>query len=157
MLIQQFDMVLALNPGGNTFYFGDVGENGSAIVKYFADRGFVCPPSKNIAEFILETAAKATKRNGKQIDWNEEWRNSEQSRQILEEIEHIKEERSKVPVTDAVDQYEFAAPTTLQTWLLTKRIFLQYWRDPSYYYGKLFVSVIMGIFNGFVSHFCPGS
>lgn len=152
MLIQQFDMILALNPGGNTFYFGPVGPDGSAVVKYFADRGFVCPPSKNIAEFILETAAKATKRHGKQIDWNEEWRDSDQNRQLLEEIERIKEERSKVPVTDAVDQYEFAAPTSLQTWLLTKRIFLQYWRDPSYYYGKLFVSVIIGIFNGFVSH-----
>jgi ABC-type multidrug transport system permease subunit len=28
-------------------------------------------------------------------------------------------------------------------------MFKQYWRDPSYLYGKLFTSVIMGIFNGF--------
>lgn len=152
MLIQQFDMILALNPGGNTFYFGPVGPDGSDVIKYFADRGFVCPPSKNVAEFILETAAKATKRDGKHVDWNEEWRNSEQNRKILEEIEHIKEERSKIPVAESGVQREFAAPTSLQTWLLTKRIFLQYWRDPSYYYGKLFVSVIIGIFNGFVSH-----
>ena len=38
-----------------------------------------------------------------------------------------------------------------QTYHLMMRIFRQYWRDPSYYYGKLFVSVIIGIFNGFVS------
>lgn len=156
MLIQQFDMILALNPGGNTFYFGPVGKDGSAVIKYFADRGFVCPPSKNVAEFILETAAKATQREGKQIDWNEEWRSSEQNREMLNEIERIKTERSKIPVENAGGtQYEFAAPTITQTQQLTKRLFLQYWRDPSYYYGKLFVSVIIGIFNGFTFYMLP--
>lgn len=161
MLIQQFDMILALNPGGNTFYFGPVGKDGATVIKYFADRGFVCPPGRNVAEFILETAAKANKdkndgSGGKSIDWNEEWKNSEQSRQVLEEIQRIREERSsKLPVTTETGQqqqdYEYAAPVSLQTIMLTKRLFLQYWRDPSYYYGKLFVSVIIGIFNGFVS------
>jgi ATP-binding cassette subfamily G (WHITE) protein 2 (SNQ2) len=47
ILIQEFDMILALNPGGNTFYFGPVGDNGSDVIKYFADRGVQCPPSKN--------------------------------------------------------------------------------------------------------------
>ncbi|KAK1149865.1 ATP-binding cassette transporter snq2 [Aspergillus melleus] len=149
MLIQQFDMILALNPGGNTFYFGPVGHEGRDVIKYFADRGVVCPPTKNVAEFILETAAKATKKNGKNLDWNEEWKNSDQNRRILDEIKHIREERSKIPIAEKGVQYEFAAPTWTQTVLLTERIFRQYWRDPSYYYGKLFVSVIIGIFNGF--------
>ncbi|KAJ5180249.1 ABC multidrug transporter atrF [Penicillium capsulatum] len=156
MLIQQFDMILALNPGGNTFYFGPVGKDGSAVIKYFADRGFVCPPSKNVAEFILETAAKATQREGKQVDWNEEWRNSEQNQEMLDEIERIKAERSKVPAEEVdSSHYEFAAPTFTQIEQLTKRLFLQYWRDPSYYYGKLFVSVIIGIFNGFTFYMLP--
>ncbi|KAH1367078.1 hypothetical protein KXW98_000013 [Aspergillus fumigatus] len=150
MLIQQFDMILALNPGGNTFYFGPVGHDGGDVIKYFADRGVVCPPSKNVAEFILETAAKATTtKDGKKIDWNEEWRKSEQNQRVLDEIQQIREERSKIPVTETGSPYEFAASTMTQTLLLTKRIFRQYWRDPSYYYGKLFVSVIIGIFNGF--------
>ncbi|THC91996.1 hypothetical protein EYZ11_008526 [Aspergillus tanneri] len=149
MLIQQFDMILALNPGGNTFYFGPVGPEGRDVINYFAERGVVCPPSKNVAEFILETAAKTTKRNGKELDWNEEWRNSEQHLRVLDEIRHIRDERSKIPVAEKGVQYEFAASTWTQTVLLTKRVFKQYWRDPSYYYGKLFVSVIIGIFNGF--------
>lgn len=158
MLIQQFDMILALNPGGNTFYFGPVGKDGASVIKYFADRGFTCPPSKNVAEFILETAAKATQRNGKQVDWNEEWRNSDQNRELLNEIERIKAERSKLPVeTSGSTNYEFAAPTLVQTELLTKRMFLQYWRDSSYYYGKLFVSVIIGIFNGFTFWMLPNT
>ncbi|OQE43412.1 hypothetical protein PENCOP_c003G07407 [Penicillium coprophilum] len=150
MIIQQFDMILALNPGGNTFYFGPVGKEGSSVIKYFGERGFVCPPSKNVAEFILETAAKATHRNGKLIDWNEEWRNSDENRKMLAEIDLIRSERSKLPIEESGSaQHEFAATTSTQTIQLTKRLFTNYWRDPSYYYSKLFVSVIIGIFNGF--------
>ncbi|GAB7349284.1 hypothetical protein MBLNU459_g8429t2 [Dothideomycetes sp. NU459] len=151
VLIQQFDMILALNPGGNTFYFGSVGENGADVIRYFADRGVQCPPRKNVAEFILETAAKSPKReDGTRIDWNEEWRNSKQAEEVIHEIEGLKRTRSKVSQRGASDEgTEFAAPVWLQTTMLTTRVFKQYWRDPSYLYGKLFVSVIIGIFNGF--------
>ncbi|KAK8023180.1 ATP-binding multidrug cassette transport protein [Apiospora marii] len=153
VLIQQFDMVLALNPGGNTFYFGPIGEGGEDIVKYFADRGATCPPNKNIAEFILETAARPHKKpDGTKVDWNEEWRNSEQAEAVIEEIDGLKKVRSRASQPDQPSkeqEREFAAPVWLQTTELTKRMFRQYWRDPSYLYGKFFTSVIMGIFNGF--------
>jgi ABC-type multidrug transport system ATPase subunit len=149
VLIQEFDMILALNPGGNTFYFGPVGDNGSAVVKYFADRGVECPPEKNVAEFILETAAKSQRgKDGKRIKWTEEWLNSPQRQEVEAEIARIAAERSQAPVKEAQDR-EFASPVWLQTTELTKRMFAHYWRDPSYLYGKLFVSVIIGIFNGF--------
>ncbi|KAI1093939.1 ABC-2 type transporter-domain-containing protein [Rostrohypoxylon terebratum] len=153
VLIQQFDMVLALNPGGNTFYFGPIGENGKDVIKYFADRGAICPPGKNVAEFILETAARPHKRpDGTKVDWNEEWRSSEQAQKVLEEIDGLKRVRSTVsqgvkPTKE--QQREYAASTWQQTVELTKRMFRQYWRDPPYLYGKFFVAVIVGIFNGF--------
>ncbi|QSZ29046.1 hypothetical protein DSL72_003556 [Monilinia vaccinii-corymbosi] len=150
LLIQEFDMILALNPGGNTFYFGPVGENGSAVVKYFADRGVHCPPQKNVAEFVLETAAKGGKRpDGKIINWNKEWLDSEENKLVMREIQRIKAERGKFAAPGANLQREFASPVELQTRELTKRLFIQYWRDPSYVYGTLFISVIIGIFNGF--------
>ncbi|WPH00371.1 brefeldin a resistance protein [Acrodontium crateriforme] len=152
VLIQQFDMILALNPGGNTFYFGPVGENGSSVIKYFGDRGAHCPPSKNVAEFILETAAKPMKgANGKRINWNEEWKNSAEAAAVIEEIEGLKLTRSKtIPEAQRKEQQkEFAASPILQTTELLKRLLRQYWRDPSYIYGKFFVSVVVGIFNGF--------
>lgn len=151
ILIQQFDMILALNPGGNTFYFGPVGDNGQDVINYFAQRGVQCPPNKNVAEFILETAAKPTRReNGRKIDWNQEWRESENNKDMLEEIERIDRERKEDrPPRQEGQAREFAAPVWLQTTTLTKRVFIQHWRDPSYLYGKLFVSVIIGVFNGF--------
>lgn len=151
MLIQQFDMILALNPGGNTFYFGPVGDNGSAVTKYFADRGTVCPPTKNVAEFILETAAKGGSRgkDGKRMNWNKEWLASSENKDVLKTIEQLKSEGNAKPRDQETKKYAFAAPITTQTYELTKRTFIQYWRDPSYLYAKLFVSVIIGIFNGF--------
>lgn len=145
-------MILALNPGGNTFYFGEVGENGSAVVNYFAERGVQCPPNKNVAEFILETAAKKPKgRDGKRIDWNEEWRKSPEAQDVQDQIAGLKRTRSLSTNrhSEKSGETEYAAPVLEQTFELTKRTFRQYWRDPSYIYGKLYVSVIIGIFNGF--------
>ncbi|EON98418.1 putative abc drug exporter protein [Phaeoacremonium minimum UCRPA7] len=149
-LIQQFDRILALNPGGNVFYFGPVGENGSSVIKYFADRGVDCPPGKNVAEFILETAIKGGHRaDGKKLNWNDEWRNSQEHAEVLQEIKRIKHERSQVEAPAVASQHEFAAPVLAQITELTRRMFVHQWRDPSYIYGKLFTAVIIGIFNGF--------
>lgn len=69
---------------------------------------------------------------------------------MLKEIDRVKSDRmSKTAELKEEEQTEFAAPVWLQTTMLTKRTFVQYWRDPSYLYGKLFVAVIIGIFNGF--------
>jgi ATP-binding cassette subfamily G (WHITE) protein 2 (SNQ2) len=152
VLISQFDSILALNPGGNTFYFGPVGENGKDVIKYFGDRGVQCPPSKNVAEFILETAAKPVKRNdGSRINWNEEWQKSDNNKEILAEIDRIKSERSKTvsEQNDVGEEVEFAAPVGIQIMELTKRTFKQHWRDSAYVYSKLFTAAIIGIFNGF--------
>lgn len=149
-MIAQFDMILALNPGGNTFYFGPVGENGKDVIDYFAARGVQCPPSKNVAEFILETAAKGSRnKEGKRINWNEEWKNSDNAKEVLSEIQRIGQSGEKANDTQkSASEREFAAPIWLQTTMLTKRVFTQYWRDPSYLYGKLFASFVIGIFNG---------
>ena len=150
ILVQQFDMILALNPGGQTIYFGPVGPNGADVNKYFADREVFCPPHKNIAEFILETAAKGGKRkDNKRLNWTDEWLNSSESKVRRAEIDAMIEERSKVAPKASADQLSFAAPLWLQCTMLTKRMFTQHWRDPSYLYGKIFVAVIVGIFNGF--------
>ncbi|GAP86321.2 putative ATPase [Rosellinia necatrix] len=171
VLIQQFDMVLALNPGGNTFYFGPIGEDGRDVAAYFARRGAHAPPGKNVAEFILETAARPHRReDGSRVDWDDEWRRSEQAARVLDEIDGLKRVRSAA-ATEAARRpgssssatkegegkgkggsqhhREYAASTWTQTLELTKRMFRQYWRDPSYLYGKFFVAVIIGIFNGF--------
>jgi ABC-type multidrug transport system ATPase subunit/ABC-type multidrug transport system permease subunit len=155
-LMQEFDKILALNPGGNTIYFGPVGPDGSAVIKYFADRGVHCPPGRNVAEFLLETAIKGGRRpDGRRINWSNEWRDSPENKALLAEIQQLKAERSAVVSNESTtssstsEQHEFAAPVTQQIALLTSRMFVRQWRDPSYLYGRLFTAVVIGIFNGF--------
>ena len=150
LLIQQFDMILALNPGGQTFYFGPVGDNGTAVARYFGEKGVFCPPHKNIAEFILETAVKRKKSaDGRRLIWHEEWQRSDENKALLAEIAQINADRAPLPRPTTDIQHEFASPLYLQITTLTTRMFIQHWRDPSYLYGKLFVAVVVGILNGF--------
>lgn len=131
---------------------GPLGPNGQTVVNYFAARGIHCPPSKNIAEFVLETAAKRPKgADGKRVDWTAQWQNSDEQKAVLQEIERIKAERSQrhLPAADSQTDQEFAASVWLQITLLTKRLYTQYWRDPSYLYGMIFTAVLIGIFVGF--------
>jgi ATP-binding cassette subfamily G (WHITE) protein 2 (SNQ2) len=154
VLIEQFDMVLALNPGGNTLYFGPIGKNGEDVVRYFAERGAVCPPEKNVAEFILETAARPHRKpDGTKVNWNKEWVESKEAQKVLSDIEEFKRVRLEESANDnsstTAQSKTFAAPTYVQCIELTKRMFKQLWRDPSYIYGKIFVSIVVAIFNGF--------
>lgn len=127
ILIQQFDRILALNPGGNVIYNGPVGDNGKDVIKYFEEKGVTCPPSKNVAEFILETAAKRPRnKEGKRINWNEEWLNSTNKKEIDDEIARICNERSKAEQPAADTQHDFASPVWLQITELTKRTFINY-------------------------------
>lgn len=144
-LIEQFDKILALNPGGNIFYFGPVGKNGDAVVDYFAQYGSKCPEGKNVAEFLIEQGARKDLREF----WNAKWRESAENKKLTDEIQAIKEERSKITDDDGTLTDEFAAPVALQISLLTRRMFMTQWRQPSYIYGKLFTAVVIGIFNGF--------
>ncbi len=161
-LLYEFDKILALNPGGNTIYFGPVGKDGSAVVKYFGDRGVHCPPGRNVAEFLLETAIKGGRRpDGSRINWSSEWRSSPENKVLLAEIQQLKADRAKATATPAAPAdgtapeaaathpHEFAAPVTTQAVLLTKRMFIRQWRSPSYIYGRLFTATVVGIFNGF--------
>ncbi|KAK1984440.1 ABC-2 type transporter [Colletotrichum cereale] len=145
-LIEQFDMILGINRGGRTFYFGPVGTNGSVVIDYFAQRGFSCPPSRNVAEFLLETASAPS--DGKRIDWGDEWLRSDEHKAIVAEIDRITAEK-RPPTNSSAAQTDFAASTAHQSLLLTKRMFVQHWREPQYMYSRVFVHVIMGIFNGF--------
>jgi len=154
-LIQQFDMILALDPSGAVFYFGPVGDNGTAVTTYFRDRGTKCSEGKNVAEFLLETAAKGGEKvDGKPVDWIKEWRESRENSQLAQEIRQAKaanvhEQPTTITAMKSSDGGEFATPTLMQIVYLTKRMFIHQWREPPYIYGRLFTAFFTGIFNGF--------
>lgn len=46
-----------MKKGGETVYFGPTGKECSDMLDYFGSIGWVCPPKKNPADFILDVAS----------------------------------------------------------------------------------------------------
>ena len=146
MLFQRFDRLLFLAKGGKTVYYGDIGENSSTLTSYFErNGGHPCPPEANPAEWMLEVIGAAPG-STTDVDWPAVWRSSSEYTEVHNELARLKEERPQATALqrtvsaqkkeDKASYREFAAPFGKQLWEVTKRVFEQYWRTPSYIYSK---------------------
>ncbi|KAF2754023.1 putative multidrug resistance ABC transporter [Pseudovirgaria hyperparasitica] len=154
VLFQRFDRLLFLKSGGQTVYFGEIGENSETMTKYFErNGGFPCPKDANPAEWMLEVIGAAPG-SSTDVDWHQTWRDSPEYAEVHKELDRLKRERpaQAEPTTDPNDKTsfrEFAAPFPEQFYLVTKRVFEQYWRTPSYIFSKTALCVCSGLFIGF--------
>ncbi len=66
------------------------------------------------------------------------------------EIDRIHTEKQSEPVTDRGGSTgEFAMPLTSQIYEVTLRVSQQYWRTPSYVWGKFILGLASALFIGF--------
>lgn len=146
VLFQQFDRLLFLRRGGQTVYFGDIGENSRSLLDYFESNGArKCDDVENPAEYMLEVAAD------KDHDWYETWKGSQEARDIQTEMDRIHQDKQNMADTDddPTAHNEFAMPFTAQLKEVTVRVFQQYWRLPSYILAKFGLGLASGLFIGF--------
>ena len=146
--------------GGQAAYFGKIGEKDSNLVRtYFEQNGAPpCPPSANVAEYILELTAGD--RSGK-INWGDRWTSSPLAARVRQQIDDLVVERAKRPENrDPRAEREFSAPLFTQIVLTTRRLFIDMYRDAAYPYGVLFSNIMVGLVLGlafqrkcFVTHF----
>lgn len=150
ILMKEFDRLLFLQKGGQTVYFGDLGENSSVLIDYFEKHGaHSCPPEANPAEWMLEVVGAAPGSKANQ-DYFEVWRNSEEYQKLNEELDYMENELVKLPKDDMADSHlKYAASFGEQYKLVTWRTLQQLWRTPSYIYAKIFLVVSASLFNGF--------
>ncbi|KIK80835.1 hypothetical protein PAXRUDRAFT_157584 [Paxillus rubicundulus Ve08.2h10] len=150
-LFQVFDRLLLLRKGGQTVYFGDIGERSSTLLEYFERNGGPhCDPDANPAEYILDViGAGATAVSS--TDWYQVWKSSPEASELDLEIERLHAEgRARPPLASDSDIHsEFVTSWTNQLFALTKRGFESYWRNPTYILAKLIVSVAGGLLVGF--------
>ncbi|KAH8734526.1 ABC-2 type transporter-domain-containing protein [Ilyonectria robusta] len=151
MLFQRFDRLLLLSRG-RTIYFGDVGKNSSILVDYFVRNGAPeCPPGSNPAEYMLDVIGAAPGSHT-DVDWPEVWKVSPERGQVQAELaglvsdgsSQLKQVGDQVPTTHS----EFAASHREQYVEVTRRLFHQYWRSPSYIYSKVTLSGGASLFIG---------
>ena len=151
LLFESFDNLLLLGMGGNTAYFGKIGEksgmNSYLVRTYFEQNGAPpCPPSANVAEYILELTAGD--RSGK-VNWDKRWSSSIQAASVRQTIEGLVSDRSSRPIKhDSREEREFSATLGTQIILATKRLFVDLYRDAAYPYGILFTNIIIGLVLG---------
>lgn len=150
ILMKEFDRLLFLQKGGQTVYFGDLGHNCQTLIDYFEKYGAPkCPPHANPAEWMLEVIGAAPGSQSTQ-DYYEVWKKSEEYAQVQRELDEMEKELVKIPKNDDPDRHKsYAAPYLLQYILVTKRVFEQCWRTPSYTLSKAVLAVSTALFNGF--------
>jgi ATP-binding cassette subfamily G (WHITE) protein 2 (PDR) len=154
ILFQRFDRLLLLSKGGRTVYFGDIGKNSRVLIDYFVRNGAPdCPLNANPAEYMLEVIGSAPGAHT-EIDWPSLWRQTPEYQEVHSELAKLSASSTIDPdtfATDASMYEEFAAPHSMQFLEVTKRVFKDYWRSPSYIYFKAMISV-GSVFNCRVFH-----
>lgn len=142
-LFSQFDTLLLLAKGGNTVYFGDIGENGSQVKEYFKRYDAPCPPDANPAEHMIDVVS------GRGKDWNKIWLESPEHDKMLAELDRIVAEAASSPPRMTDDGFEFAMPLWDQIKIVTTRMTVGMWRNTAYVNNKFSLHLIIGLFTGF--------
>lgn len=90
LLFESFDRLLLLERGGETVYFGEIGEDSNILRSYFARYGAVCPANVNPAEYMLEAVGAGVNPRVGDRDWKDIWLDSPEYAKVREDIAAIK-------------------------------------------------------------------
>lgn len=149
-LFEEFDRLLLLRKGGQTVYFGDIGQNSRTMLDYFEKQGArVCSDDENPAEYVLEViGAGATA--SVSADWNSLWKESAEAAEVSAKVAELVELSSKKEHSvDSDLQSTFATSYQYQMYYVLKRTATQFWRSVPYIMPRLGFMVIGGLVVGF--------
>ncbi|KAH7067711.1 ABC-2 type transporter-domain-containing protein [Paraphoma chrysanthemicola] len=106
-----------------------------------------CGGSENPAEYILETVTAGATNESRQ-NWPEIWRASDEIAYVKAEQERIHQDMRSISIesTGGSDHDEFATSLYTQILYTTVRVFQQYWRTPSYVWGKFLLDSLASLF-----------
>ncbi|KAK5270552.1 Multidrug resistance protein [Exophiala xenobiotica] len=154
MLFQRFDRLLLLQEGGQTVYFGEIGDNSKTLTDYFERKGASpCPSGANPAEWMLE-AIGAAPGSSFEIDWHQAWRSGPEYQAVQDELARLRASTAERPSIeeehDLASYREFATPLWQQFLVVIERVFQQYWRTPTYIYSKICLCITASLFVGLV-------
>lgn len=141
-LFSIFDNVLLLGEEGRLLYFGGIGNESSKLIEYFERNGAPrCESGQNPAEWVFDVTKGSDQadspENTSRKDWYDTWSKSEERAKVLSHIHELKEDVVVETDEDAsTTGVEYAATFVRQLSMVVKRVFQQYWRDPTYLLSK---------------------
>ncbi|KAI1385489.1 ABC transporter [Hypoxylon trugodes] len=150
-LIELFDHLVLLVPGGRLAYDGPLGDKCSTALEYFA-RSSSAPPcgeDENPAEYFVQVVRGSSDASDEKAQYQNIWQSSSEraardaQREKLVSAASTDNEQSLMPAerTHAVPLYVQFVETMRRTWLY-------YWRDPDYFVSKLLMNVGNALLNG---------
>ena len=161
-LFYLFDWLLLLRPGGQTIYFGPLGEKGKTVIDFFGRHGLECGEGKNPADFVLEcSGAGIGPRDDPDVGFNipedfdcdATWLNSPEFQSLVEKLDEMTAEaQQNASAKGGISPTGFTSPYSVglfgQIRLSVKRSFMNKYRQPtvirSYFMMYLIMSLILG-------------
>ncbi|TMW67910.1 hypothetical protein Poli38472_007582 [Pythium oligandrum] len=146
-----FDSLLLLKRGGQTVYFGDLGERAGELISYFEKVPGVSPIEEgyNPGTWMLEVIGAGVGNTVNQdVDFVEVFNASEKAVLLEENLSREGVGRPSPLVEAVVYDSKRAASEWTQAKLVTKRFLDLYWRTPAYNLSRLLVSIFVGLIFG---------
>jgi hypothetical protein len=139
-----FDDALLLCRGGRVAYMGEMGPSSETVVKYFASLSNQDPPERcNPADYVLEVLSDMEPEEAEKAF------NESESHNILDEaiqtaVNAGADGKSQAPAID------LRRPNNRiqEVLLLTKRQLVAQWRNPSYCFMRMTMSVVVSVYMG---------
>lgn len=144
-LMEQFDHLVLLVPGGRLAYDGRLGEKCSTVLDYFSRSSRPCGEDENPAEYFVQVV-RGTAKDGS--DYPSLWQGSqERVKRDSERARLIKAGASNGPAIPDKESTH-AVPMYVQFMVLMRRTWIYYWRDPEYFVSKLLMNGGNALLNG---------
>jgi hypothetical protein len=99
-----------------------------------------CPENANPAEYMLQ-AIRCGPETRPEVDWATIWQESREFQAVRAHLDELRQGSVSSTFADAKALHsgkitEFAVPFSQQCLQVTRRVFQQYWRTPSYIFSK---------------------
>ncbi|KAH8589598.1 ATP-binding cassette transporter [Bisporella sp. PMI_857] len=140
-IFELFDRLLLLAEG-KMIFFGPTTE----LERYFADRGALCPPHINIAEFMLRVLAEDGDPAQAAVKWNNYWIESGHCSKMHQQIRILQtsNQASRDPPKEGSKPLDLA----MRLRLVSHRASISLWRTPEYGNTRLFNHIAVGLLTG---------
>lgn len=142
-LIELFNHLVLLMPGGRMAYDGPMGDKCSTALEYFARSSRPCGEGENPAEYVVEVVKE--ERNGS--SHADLWEHSKERAAREAQLEELL--AAGLGRNSALHgESTHAVPLHVQFFTTMRRTWFYYWRDPDYFVSKLLMNMGNALLNG---------
>ncbi|KAA8495125.1 ABC transporter G family member 14 [Porphyridium purpureum] len=150
-IFNQFDELLLLQRGGETVYFGELGEGSQTLVNYFTKNGAEpLAAGQNPADYmLLQIGAGLGTKKDNQRNWHEVWKASPE----CAEISRLACDSGKLLATGSLSPMLHDPSRSMSSWkrlrLVLRRQALVWKRSPEYIVTRYVVAIFQALLLGF--------